>query len=133
MSELRPTSGAALCVHEPPEYVYALLSYLMEEYSRVYWNVFQDECPLTSGGSYGAGRSDDMSILSVPGLVVRSYWWGDDLDPRAQEVNWDFAGVAFTWYKNPMRGLETNIEQNAEEWAAWFTKCSAAIGSADIW
>lgn len=133
MSDSRPISGAALCVHEPPEYVSALLSYLLEEYSRVYWNVFQEECPLTAGGSYGVGRSEDTTILSVPGLVARSYWWGDDFDDRAGEANWEFEGVAFIWYKSPLRGLETNKEQTPEEWAAWFDKCVAAIRSADIW
>lgn len=133
MSVPRPTSSAALCVHEAPEYVGALLSYLLDEYSRVYWNVFQEECPLTAGGVYGIGRSDKNAILSVPGLLARSYWWGDDLDPRAQEANWEFDGVAFTWYKHPLRGLETNVQQGPEEWTAWFVRCVQMIRTADIW
>lgn len=133
MSDSRPTSSAALCVHDAPEYVGALLSYLIDEYSRVYWNVFQVEWPLTAGAVYGLGRSDDSTVLRVAGLIVRSYWWGDDLDPRAQEANWEFDGVAFTWYKHPLRGLETNVEQSPAEWAAWFTRCAEMIRAADTW
>jgi len=120
-------------VNEAPEYVAALLGHLLDEYARVYWNVFQEECPLTSGGSYGVERSTDETVLTVPGLFARSYWWGDDADPRAEDANWEFDGVAFTWYKHPLRSLETNTQQSPTEWAAWFDRCAAAIRTADIW
>lgn len=133
MSNSRPTSGAALCIYDAPEYVSALLAHLLDEYTRVYWNVFQEECPLTSGaGLYGPGRNDG-SVLHVPGLVARSYWWGDEQDARALEANWEFGGAAFTWYKHPGRGLETNVNWDPEQWVTWFDACVAAIQVADVW
>lgn len=133
MTDPRPISAAALCIHPAPEYVSAFLAALLDDYSRVYWNVYQQECPLTGGpGIYGHNRHDG-DVLNVPGLVVRSYWWGNDDDPRAQEANWEFDGVAFTWYKHPIRGLEANVQWEPHQWVEWFDKCLAAIRTADIW
>lgn len=115
--------------YDAPEYVVALLMAILHEYRRVYWNVHQQDCEIF-GGSFTS--DDDLGqALGIDGLDVRSYWWGDENDPRADLPNFAYGDVAITWYKHAGRGTTVNVQWEPAAWVAWFDSVVSAIRAAD--
>jgi hypothetical protein len=113
--------------HPVPEYVAALLDYILSEFDRIYWNRFQTSSPLRY--TYRPDQADpDYSIFPLPdGTQIRSFWWGDENDPAATLPNFEHAGVTIHWYKHPGRSMTTNTAQDAQAWTVWFNSALTAI------
>ena len=109
-----------------PEFAAALIGYCLDEIERVFWNVNQREWD----------RYEDPSI---PGIEYRPYYWGE-CECGGQHVsgcpvelpNFKFEAVEIRWYKYPGRGMNCNIDQDAERWSEWFDRALTAIRAKDI-
>lgn len=114
-----------------PEYVDALVDALLREFSVTYWNHLQVNFPMDESAAYRPEVADGRyPILNVPGLQVRSFWWGDEDDEvQAGLPNFAFEDVAINWYKHPGRGMSANVEKDPAQWVAWFDRALAAIRS----
>lgn len=136
-------SGDVSEKYEIPNYAVALVMDLLGEYSRVYWNHFQEECPILGNGFYRPDTpGSDGQHLLVRGLTVRSFWWGDPyahahpdvkpLEGEAEKPNLEFGPVRIHWYKHAGRGMSTNVSFTPGQWAAWYDEVRAAILAADV-
>lgn len=101
-----------------PEFVTALLEYVIEDIGRVYGNRFQK-------------RWDEYEDPQIPGVEYRTYWWGEEDAPEADLPNFAFGGVELRWYKHPGRSMSANREMDAGEWASWFQECLAQVRAVD--
>lgn len=98
-----------------PEYVEALVLHIVNEASRIYWNINQENL-------------DDIGYeCDFGALRMRRYWWGDEDAPGAALPNLEFGNVEVRWYKHPGRSMSVNVEQSPEQWIAWFDSVLAHI------
>ena len=98
-----PTGG-----YGTPEFADALISYLLEEIKRIYWNKKQEEL-------------ECLSNCDLKSIELREYYWGDD-KTEAVKPNLKFEGLEqeIRWYKYPGRGQSCKIEMTEKEWKEWF-------------
>lgn len=97
------------------DFTEALLGYVRLEIGRVFWNRNQR--------SWEAWEDPGFD-----GIQCRSYWWGDEDAPEADEPNFAFEGVEFRWYKHMGRAMEHNRPGwRADDWASWLDRCIVAI------
>jgi hypothetical protein len=101
--------------YECPEYVEALLAYLFEEMSRVYWNKNQKE--------FDEDGNDDPEFK---GIEVRPYYWGEN-DKEAGKPNFKYKRVEFRWYKHRGRSMTVNVSMGEAGWVKWFDDCLKCI------
>lgn len=103
-----------------PPYADALLGGLLDEIERVYWNREQKAWE----------KYEDPSI---PGIVFRPYYWGDD-EEKAALPNFEVEGnpQKVRWYKHAKRGTNCEFEYSPEEWARWFDCAYAHIKAEDL-
>lgn len=100
-----------------PEYVDALVSALLEEIGRVYWNENQEEW---------TGYQDPK----MKGVEARSYYWGDDEKEAAlPNLKFDFSEQEIRWYKHPGRGQSSSLEWDEKQWREWFDEALKVIRS----
>jgi len=109
--------GNPMGFYECPEFVGALLKYLLEEIERVYWNVNQKEWD----------KNEDPKIK---GIEFNSYYWGDN-EEEGEKPNFKFKSVEIRWYKYVGRGMSLNKEMSEKQWRQWFDKCLKVIRKAD--
>lgn len=103
-------------MYDAPLLAKAILRYLMQEVSRVYWNVHQQEFE---------------GDAEWEGLTARAYREYDDDDPRADLPNLECCGVAFSWYKHHGRGVRTNAGYSAAEWEVWLEQAYTRLADID--
>lgn len=98
----------------------ALVDYLLEEITRVYWNINQKEWEMDFDPE-------------LEGVKFRHYWWGDEDDLKASLPNLKFKGMkqAIYWYKYPGRGQSCRVQYTPEEWIEWFNKSLKIIRKND--
>lgn len=104
--------------YEMPEYAEALLNYIFEEIERVYWNINQKQWE----------RYEDPKLK---GIKVRPYWWGKETAKAATLPNFEYNGVSISWYKNPGRGMSTDVKWKEREWIWWFDDCMTHLRKLD--
>lgn len=124
-------AGRSIQQFAVPDYVDALINALLREFSITYWNHLQEIFPMDEGGSYRP-ELDNVAypVLDVPGLQVRSFWWGDEDDEfQAGLPNFAFDDVEIRWYKHPGRGMSANVEKDPAGWVSWFDRALDAIRS----
>lgn len=102
-----------------PEFVDALIDYLLNEIERVYWNKYQQEW----------NREDDPMLK---GVIFNSYYWGDD-EKEANKPNLAFKGLKqeIRCYKHFGRGQLSSLEYTEKEWRVWFDEALKIIVNND--
>ena len=123
MGEYEPELGQAMFgnatgQYEVPDYVDALILYLVQEWERIHWNTQQEEF-------------DHYTNHALGNLVWRPYWWGKDDAPEVVLPNLEFNDVEIRWYKHIGRGMSVNVKWYPNEWVDWFDDCLAHIRSRD--
>ena len=98
-----------------PEFVDALVDYLLNEIERVYWNKYQQEW----------NREDDPMLK---GVIYNSYYWGDD-EKEANKPNLAFQGLKqeIRCYKHFGRGQSSSLKYTEKSWRGWFDKAVGII------
>lgn len=97
------------------EWVNALISALLVEIERVYWNNNQKEWE----------ASEDPGLN---GVVFRPYYWGDDPhEAELPNLKFIFSDQEIRWYKHPGRGMSCTLLWTPEEWIEWFNLGLQAI------
>jgi len=97
----------------------ALVSALLSEISRVYWNRNQVEW---------RGLEDP----GLEGVQVRPYYWGNDEEEQElPNLKFNFSQQEIRWYKYPGRGQSCLLEWEPQEWIEWFNKGLEVIRSND--
>jgi hypothetical protein len=112
--------GAPTGKYGTAEWVDALISELLSEIERVYWNKNQEQWR----------QYDDPKLH---GVVFNPYYWGDD-EKELEKPNLSFPGISaqeIRWYKHPGRGQSSTLSMEPEEWIEWFTKALEVIRSND--
>lgn len=120
------------CRYSVDAFVEALFSAILEEITRVHWNVYQHRW----GPSWHADEIEDPMI---DGIQFTRYYDGcpcEDEDEHRPECrhakpNFQHEDVQFRWYKYPGRGMSTNKEWTSDEWRAWFQRCLDTVRSFD--
>lgn len=98
----------------------ALVTALLNEIERVYWNKNQIEWQ---------GYEDP----ELDGLEVRPYYWGDDeAKSELPNLKFGFSEQAIRWYKYPGRGQSCSVEFTPEQWIEWFERGLKEIRSNDV-
>jgi len=92
-----------------PEYVEAMVAYILNEIERIYWNKNQKEWD----------RNEDPKIK---GIEYCPYYWGEN-KKEASELNFSFGEVGLRWYKYFGRSMTLNVSKNEKEWRVWFDAC----------
>lgn len=98
-----------------PEIMDAVLSCISNEYTRVYWNAKQENCPSPFANS--------GSRLNTPTFQAHAYSWGDDDQPW----NFSWRDLRIRWYKWAGRGMSSNIPITPEMAAQCLDECLAEI------
>lgn len=101
--------------YECPDYIEALLAYIFEEISRVYWNINQKEFD-----------EDGHTDPNFKGMEVNPYYWGDN-EKEAVKPNFKWKGVEFRWYKHRGRSMTVNVSMLPNEWVRWSDDCLTFI------
>ena len=100
----------------------ACVEAVIGEVERVFWNVHQLRCAA-------------MGTVTIGGVTLRPYWWGDEDDPHAAMPNLELhhyePAVEIRWYKHPGRGTTVNREMSPADWAKWLDACITALAAAD--
>lgn len=112
---MHPELGQALFGHcqtyEIDPHADALISAVLSELGRVYWNKFQTKWNHES---------------FMPSVETRPYYWGDD-DAEMEKPNLSAFGVEISWYKYPGRSMSVNKDMSVNEWADWFYRVLGEI------
>lgn len=98
--------GAPTGEFECPNFVHALLDYLLWRIGLVVWNRDQKEW----------SKYEDPKI---DGLEYRTYCW-DDESPEAAKPNFKWRDAEIRWYKYPGRGMSVNVDWTPQQWVEWF-------------
>lgn len=97
----------------------ALISEILREIGRVYWNKNQVNW-------------DGLVNPNFEGVQVRPYYWGDDEEEEAlPNLRFDFSEQEIRWYKYPGRGQSCTLDWSNDEWIEWFNKGLEVIRSND--
>lgn len=113
--------GAPTGAYGTPEWVDALITYLLAEIERVYWNKNQKQWD---------GHDDPK----LDGVVFNPYYWGDD-EKELDKPNLAFPKLSpqeIRWYKHPGRGQSSSLSMDPEEWIKWFTDALEVIRANDV-
>ena len=98
----------------------AAIQAVIDDFSRVYWNVNQTPW--------------EYATATIGGVCFRPYWWGADDAPGAELPNLCLEGddLQVRWYKHPGRGTTATKAMSPADWATWLEKCLAALAGADV-
>lgn len=102
-----------------PEYVEALIDYLLREIDRVYHNGHQK------------WREDSPGELKWGKLETKSYYWGED-ENESNKPNFKHGETEIRWYKHPGRGMSVNVDWKPTQWVNWFNKVMLTISEREL-
>ena len=100
-----------------PEFVEALIKYVLDEIERIFWNENQREW-------------DHIEDPKISNIKYNTYYWGED-EEQASSPNFSYDGVELRWYKHFGRSMTLNCEKSIEDWIKWFDKCLVEVRSND--
>ena len=98
MKEYKPELGqfafGSWLPKDIPEYIQALLMFLLKEFERIGHNIH-------------GWHQEDYEELTMAGVEYRPYYWGNDEEEQCKP-NFKFEDIMISWYKHPGRGMSTN-------------------------
>lgn len=96
-----------------PELMDAVLVAISNEYERIWWNVWQEECdsPFYNNGPY--------ANFKCPVFEVYAYDWNNDEQP----FNFAWRDLRISWYKHSQRGGSSNQEITPDIANQCLTEC----------
>jgi len=106
--------------YDCPQYIEALVMYLLDNFGRVYGNRTQK--------TWDHNEMDGKQKLGK--ISFRSYYWGESSKIQ-KEPNFKFENVEIRWYKHPLRGMSINVHMRQYSWISWFNRCLKEIRKHD--
>lgn len=104
--------------YEVPLFVKALLWYIREESTRIYWNINQEELDL-----------ENQEWITKE-FSFRPYDWNFD----SEDNNWhhlltniEFDWVKINFYKHFGRSMTCNVYKSKVQWVKWFEKFNKVL------
>jgi hypothetical protein len=102
---------------ECPEFVEALIEFILRELERVYWNKHQKEFNV-------------YEPLKMCKVEYRPYYWGDNKRLKTKP-NLNFKGIEIRWYKHVGRGMTINKKLTEKQWVDWLNQALKEIRKKD--
>jgi len=101
------------------EFADALITELLHEIGRVFWNREQREW-------------DGYEDPKIKGMIFNSYYWGDDEEiAKRPNLKFETSDQEIRWYKHSGRGQSCTCEWSTDQWNGWFVSALKIIRAGD--